>query len=124
MSRNKARNGSSKEENEEELAMYAQIKVTLKKLSGIQRRQQQLSNEIQEIEKAVVGEFANTWALARSRVMISVRTLFAGLLLEPLPSDTGCPSLYTFPSMSQALLRFTRSKAWGDRGLIWSRSGE
>ena len=58
MSRNKARNGSSKEENEEELAMWAQIRVTVKKLSGIQRRQQQLSNETQDIERTVVGKSA------------------------------------------------------------------
>ena len=56
-SRIKARNGSSKEENEEELHMWTDIKGMLKKLSAIQKAQQQVANEIFEIEKDTKGAF-------------------------------------------------------------------
>ena len=57
MSRSKARNGGSKEENEEESAIYSQVINTLKKLSGIQNRQKAITAEITELEKNVVGEY-------------------------------------------------------------------
>ena len=57
MSRNKSRNGSAREENEEELAMFSQVQLTLKKLAGIQNRQKMIYNETVETEKALASKY-------------------------------------------------------------------